>query len=371
MAHPQVLPLRTKKKKGVKMSKARKIFLYTFLLFILLIGGLSAFLAYEASKFIHTPANSSAQEIVLEIEKGSSLKSIAKKLEKHGIISNAFYFELYTKYEKQQTKLKAGTFLLSASWSPEEILIDLVEGKTILHKITIREGLPWWTVAEILEEQGFCKAEDFKAIIHNKDFLEKNNIPFANAEGFLYPETYLIPKPKEIDKEDAQVMAQILVDSFWSTTKEAWKKSEYKGIPDSTELKKIMILASIVERETRLNEERPRVAGVYHNRLKINMILQADPTVIYGLGEEFKGQLLRKHLKDARNKYNTYQHGGLPPGPICSPSLMSIEASLNPESHKYYYFVAKGIGASHVFSKNLSQHNRAVYQYRQNLKKQQ
>lgn len=116
-------------------------------------------------------------------------------------------------------------------------------------------------------------------------------------------------------------------------------------------------------------EERPIVAGVYTNRLKRNMILQADPTVIYGLGESFQGQLLRKHLQDADNPYNTYQHEGLPPSPICSPSLSAIKASLAPQEHDYIFFVAKGIGAGHVFTTNLHDHNIAVEEYKNNLKR--
>ncbi|MDR2694749.1 MAG: endolytic transglycosylase MltG, partial [Deltaproteobacteria bacterium] len=123
-----------------------------------------------------------------------------------------------------------------------------------------------------------------------------------------------------------------------------------------------VILASIVEKESAVSEERPRIAGVYARRLNINMPLQADPTVIYGLGKTFDGNLRRAHLEDPNNLYNTYKLPGLPPGPICSPGLAALKAALSPEEHDYLYFVAKGDGG-HVFSTNLNDHNRAVRQW--------
>ena len=137
---------------------------------------------------------------------------------------------------------------------------------------------------------------------------------------------------------------------------------------DEEALKELVIMASLVEKETGLPEERPRVAGVYANRLKINMLLQCDPTIIYGIGEAFKGSILRSQIQDASNRYNTYQHAGLPPGPISSFGLDAIKAAANPEQHDYYYFVATGVDKGHTFSKNLTEHNKAVTVYRNNIR---
>ena len=173
-----------------------------------------------------------------------------------------------------------------------------------------------------------------------------------------------------MSKETAYKVVNRLIDTFFQKTKVLRENEEYDKIfHDPQKLNEILTLASIVEKETRVMEERPIVAGVYTNRLKRNMILQADPTVIYGLGESFQGQLLRKHLQDADNPYNTYQHEGLPPSPICSPSLSAIKASLAPQEHDYIFFVAKGIGAGHVFTTNLHDHNIAVEEYKNNLKR--
>lgn len=310
--------------------------------------------------------------MALEIPEGSSLQQISQLLADKNIISDAFKFKVYAKFKNTAAHIQAGTFLLSPAWSPQRILSELTTGSGILYKITIREGLPWWEVAKLFEEQGYCTAVDFKDVICDKEFLIKKGIPFANAEGYLYPETYLLHKPKEMSKETAFKVVNRLIDTFFEKTKPLRKNEEYNKIfQDPKKLNELLTLASIVERETRLEEERPIVAGVYINRLKRKMILQADPTVIYGLGQNFQGQLLKKHLEDAQNPYNTYQHEGLPPSPICSPSLSAIKASLAPAEHNYIFFVAKGIGASHVFTTNLQDHNQAVQEYRNNLKRNQ
>lgn len=140
--------------------------------------------------------------------------------------------------------------------------------------------------------------------------------------------------------------------------------------PSRDELRRLVILASVVEKETAFADERPRVAGVYANRLRINMALQADPTVIYGLGPNFDGNLRRRHLDDANNIYNTYQRPGLPPGPICSFGASALAAAITPEEHKYLYFVAITDGGRHAFSTNLDDHNRAVRQYLKNRRAQ-
>ena len=150
------------------------------------------------------------------------------------------------------------------------------------------------------------------------------------------------------------------VETFWKEADKLWPQ----GRPAPSDLKRLVTLASIVEKETSVPEERARVAGVYSNRLRIRMLLQADPTVMYGMGPDFKGRLLFKHLEDEKNLYNTYRRPGLPPGPICSFGSAALKAALEPEPHKFLYFVATGKGREHKFSRTLSEHNRAVQEYR-------
>ncbi len=350
------------------MKTRTKILLLFFLILCL---GTGSF-AYHAYTFINTPVSKNSQFVTLEIPAGSSLQHICQLLADNKLITDPFKFKIYAKCKNTATHIQAGTFLFNLSWTPQKILDELVSGSTILYKITIREGLPWWEVAKLFEKDGYCKATDFKEVIYDKEFLNKKGIPFANAEGYLYPETYRFHKPKEMTKETAYKVVNKIIDTFFEKTKALRENEEYNKIfQDPQKLNELLTLASIVEKETRVMEERPIVAGVYINRLNRNMILQADPTVIYGLGQNYKGQLLRKHLDDPKNPYNTYQHPGLPPSPICSPSLSAIKASLAPQEHEYIFFVAKGIGASHVFSTNLQDHNKAVQEYRNNLKRKQ
>ena len=195
----------------------------------------------------------------------------------------------------------------------------LVNGKPVLFRITVPEGLTWWQTGRLLEEAGLVRFADFRDVVTDPDFLRHYGIPFATAEGFLMPDTYLLKKTDEPDdaqfKAQARAVAGRMVDNFWRKTAAVWPG---KARPKPDDLKKWVILASVVEKETAIDAERPRVAGVYRNRLARQMLLQADPTVIYGMGPAFDGNLRRKDLDDPNNPYNTYQRPGLPPGPICS-----------------------------------------------------
>ncbi len=354
-----------------KQKKPMAFILKIFIFFILVLIIALIFVAHQAFLFLNTPANVDARAFPVEIKQGANLVEIANLLQEKNIITDANKFKILTRYKKQDTNLKAGTFLLSPAWTAPRILQELVDGNAILHKITIREGLPWWEVAQLFEKEGYCTAKDFEKVIYDKEFLKQNGIVFDNAEGFLYPDTYLLLKPAKMDLDSAKKVVARLITTFWQKTEKLWQDPKFNGEkPNSSTLKEIIILASIVERETRVEEERAKVAGVYYNRLRIKMLLQADPTIIYGLGKAFEGSILKRHLQDKKNAYNTYIYGGLPPGPICSPSLASLSATVNPAKHKFYYFVASGIGAGHVFSTNLKEHNRAVQKYRQNLRRQ-
>ena len=241
-------------------------------------------------------------------------------------------------------------------------LLEMVAGM-------IEEGESVEDVArrEALEEAGLVRLEDFRAVITDPAFLRHYGIPFDSAEGFLMPDTYLLKKADVPDKAQARAVAGRMVDNFWRKGDALWPDGKR---PSRDELRRLVILASVVEKETAFADERPRVAGVYANRLRINMALQADPTVIYGLGPNFDGNLRRRHLDDANNIYNTYQRPGLPPGPICSFGASALAAAITPEEHKYLYFVAITDGGRHAFSTNLDDHNRAVRQYLKNRRAQ-
>ena len=308
---------------------------------VLLAAAAAGWAGYEAWTFLKTPPATPGQEAFFDVEPGANVRRVADKLEERGLITDARKFLLLARYKKWDSRLQAGRFALNTGWLPEQVLDTLVNGQPVLFRVTVPEGLTWWQTAKVLEEAGLVRFEDFRAVITDPAFLRHYGIPFDSAEGFLMPDTYLLKKADVPDKAQAR-----------------------------DELRRLVILASVVEKETAFADERPRVAGVYANRLRINMALQADPTVIYGLGPNFDGNLRRRHLDDANNIYNTYQRPGLPPGPICSFGASALAAAITPEEHKYLYFVAITDGGRHAFSTNLDDHNRAVRQYLKNRRAQ-
>lgn len=345
--------------------RKRRYFLWVTTVLLLVCVAAGLYVWHEARSFLDTPPEIPGKSLIVDIEPGMTLAQVAATLEKKGVVTDALRFQLLTRYMKKSRNLQAGRFLVSTGWLPEKVLDMLVSGKAMLYRLTIREGLTWWEVAKIVEEGGFCRAVDFTSVIHDPAFLRHWGIPFDSAEGFLFPETYLLPRPRELNKDAARSVANRLVGMFWQRADKLWPNGKR---PSVEELKRFVILASIVEKETSVPEERARVAGVYANRLEKSMLLQADPTVIYGLGQNFEGPLLRSHLENKNNRYNTYQNPGLPPGPICSFGSSALKAAINPEKHEYLYFVATGRDRGHTFSRTLSEHNRAVREYRTALR---
>ena len=340
-----------------KSSWRRKLLLACLAL-LFLAGAAAGYIAFEANNFLNNSPRTLAPEETVEVEilRGDTFGKVAKRLEDAGLISNALYFRLYAMWEGRTASIQAGIFEFSNRWTPQEVLHHLVFGHPVLYRLTIREGLPWWEVAKLAEENGFATAEDFKTVIHDPEFLTKHGIPFTNAEGFLFPDTYFLRKPKAMDKAAALALANRLVDTFQNKTKELFAGQDITA----DKLKEIVILASMVEKETSIADERPIVAGVFANRIRLGMLMQCDPTIIYGLGEKFNGNIRKSDLEDDSNLYNTYRHAGLPPGPICSPGYAAIAAAVRPAAHDYLYFVATKAGGEHIFNASLKDHINAV-----------
>lgn len=365
-----------------------KTFLKITAFLLLCLAGVSLWLWHEAVGFIETPAQTSGKEIYFDVPKGASLSTVADSLAKSGLVSDARKFMLYARFKGEGKSLKAGRFALNTGWTPPRVLDELVNGQPAMSRVTIPEGLTWWQTGRILADNGLVRFDDFRDIIHDPAFLRHYGIPFANAEGFLMPDTYLLKQlelpPDDADaaardafwKAQARSMAGRMIDNFWRKSASLWPGAAGKTAtypvqlrPEDATLRTLMTLASIVEKETAIDAERPRVAGVYHNRIRIGMPLQADPTVIYGMGPNFAGPLLRRHLEDKANPYNTYQLRGLPPGPIASFGMAALNAAINPEANDYYYFVAKTDGGAHQFSRTLAEHNEAVRAYQMQKRK--
>jgi UPF0755 protein len=321
-----------------------------FLIFVLFVlsGG------YVFYWFI-TPNPSNSETVDYSLQEGSTFMRVAYDLEKQNVLRYPKLFINYAKIMHLTGNLKVGTYQFPIGITPEQILFKLVHGEIVTIKVTIPEGLNLYQVAEKLT-QDFPKIEEKKwlELAQSQELIQflgyDRNI--KNLEGFLFPETYVF----DPNLSPKQVMKALIIEFKKNITPEMLAKAKQLGLNPM----QYISLASIVEKETAVPKERERVAGVYWNRLKIKMKLQADPTVIYGIWNKYKGSLTKKDLLTP-TPYNTYINFGLPPGPIASPGIASLKATLNPVSNDLY-FVAKGDG-THIFSQNLNEHNRAVKKY--------
>ena len=302
------------------------------------------------------PVRTPGETVRIHIHPGQSLASIASLLKDKDVIDRPHLFQLLARVWGLSSRLQAGEFELNTGSSRLQILRTLATGSHVLYSLRIPEGLTWWQTAKVAAQSGLTSFEAFKKAVHDPKLLQEFHIPAESAEGYLFPETYRLPRP-EADR--AEPIVRLMLREFYKQAKASlWPQ----GLPDPRQIHRLVILGSLVEKETALPRERTTVAGVFTNRLQRGMRLQCDPTVIYGLGPEFDGNLTKKQLQDAGNAYNTYTHAGLPPGPICSPGLASLQAAKDPADHNYLYFVSQGDG-SHYFSRSLQEHNRAVRRY--------
>ncbi|MGE4440546.1 MAG: endolytic transglycosylase MltG [Desulfomicrobium sp.] len=329
-----------------------KLWLKLFLAGLALMALAAAGTLLAARHFIETPMDpASNSTVVFTVEPGENLFTISPRLEQEGLVRWGEAFRTYGRFRK--ATLQAGEFELSAGMSPRQILEVLASGRPILYRLHFPEGLTMREVALAVNATGLTSSEKFLAACADRDFLKSQGINATTAEGYLFPETYFFPRNPN---QDPYPVLKALLERFRSTV------AELPQSKDSEELHRMVILASLVEKETAVPSERPAVAGVYANRLRVGMLLQCDPTIIYGLGGNFDGNLRRSHLQDAKNPYNTYVHPGLPPGPICSPGAAALQAASSPEQHDLFYFVARQDG-SHHFSRSLREHTNAVIKY--------
>jgi len=326
------------------------------LIILLLITGMCASAGYlfyiDITTFIKKPLNVRGNGEVFIIKPGQNLKQIAANLEKQSIISNKSYFILFAKYQKADTKLQAGEYILSASRSPQQILEILKKGKVKQYRLTVPEGLNVNEVALVAEKAGFCSKSQFNNLCRDASFISSFDIKAPSLEGYLFPDTYFFPK-----HASCREIISKMVENFNNTFTKKWKLAAEKmnfSIHDT------VTLASIIEKETGDASERAIISSVFHNRLERNMRLESDPTVIYGI-KNFDGNIKRKHLRTV-TPYNTYQIKGLPAGPIANPGALSLHAALYPEKTSYLFFVSKK-DSTHKFSETIKEHNKAVKKY--------
>ncbi|MEJ5243084.1 MAG: endolytic transglycosylase MltG [Desulfomicrobiaceae bacterium] len=309
--------------------------------------------AWGLHRYLTTPLDPAGPPIIFSVQRGEGTEAVIARLAEAGLVRTPRLLTAVARIGG--SNLRAGEFSLSAAMSPQQILWTLRFGPPVRYRVTLPEGLTLTQTAARVAETGLTSAEAFLALCADPQFVQAQGIPAPNLEGYLFPDTYFFERPQG---GDPRPLVEAMIHRFRAATRDLPTAQDPKALHQT------VILASIVEKETALPEERPRVAGVYTNRLARGMLLQADPTVLYGLGPTFLGELTTAHLKDTANPYNTYAHPGLPPGPICSPGLAALQAAANPEAHAYLYFVATGDGG-HTFSRTLAEHAKAVERYRQ------
>ncbi|KAB8028456.1 endolytic transglycosylase MltG [Fluviispira multicolorata] len=333
---------------------------YIFLLFTIFVS-FFVFTFVWFFSWLKSPNTAHIEPVEYSLVEGSTFMKVAYDLERQNVISHPKILAIYAKILNVTGELKVGSYLFPKDITPNQVLTKLVRGDIITTRVTIAEGLNIYQISELLS-QLFPKVKHrvWLDLMFSNELIQyvAPNLGIKSLEGFIFPQTYVF---------NPNLPPKIIVKTFLSefkknVTQDMFIKAKKLGFSPL----QYVTLASIVEKETGMPSERERIAGVYFNRLKLGMKLQADPTVIYGMWKTYKGSLTRKDLITP-TPYNTYTQYGLPPGPIASPGLASFKATLSPISNDLY-FVAKGDG-THIFSKSLLEHNKAVHNYVIFLKK--
>lgn len=329
------------------MPSLKKFFVFcTFL--IVLVGGLGTWAFFQWSD---TPLEVE-QTIDFTIKTGSNVRSTARQLVDAGVPIHPYLFEALARISGKAASLKAGSFELAKQETPNQLLKKIVEGKFSLTSISIIEGWSFKQMRAAIDAHASIRHDTTG--MSDRDLLLKIGSKYTHPEGIFFPDTYLFAK----NSSDIQVFQQAH-QAMMNRLEEAWK-NRVQNLPYK-EPYQALIMASIIEKETGQASERGMIASVFVNRLRAGMLLQTDPTVIYGMGDQFHGNIRKRDLL-TDTPYNTYKRAGLPPTPIALPGIDALKAALNPEPSNAYYFVARGNGTSH-FSENLNEHNRAVNKY--------
>lgn len=326
-------------------------------LLILVVLGLLGYLYLEREmNAFHNPTDKTP----FEIPPGMGSRGVLALLHERGVIGDERLTMAYLLLSGNRKSLRAGEYLFDRPVTTREVIDALVAGSIYLHRFTVPEGLTVAEVAAKWDEQGFGKAEDFiSAAARSTDLVldfEGDHSP-PSVEGYLFPETYFFAirtTPRRAIEAMVERFRSVLHQLETRIPSESWPL----GLRDT------VVMASLVEEEAAVDDERPLIASVFTNRLRGRILLQCDPTVIYALekANRYQGRLTGADLK-FDSPYNTYRYGGLPPGPIANPGMRSLEAVMRPASSRYLYFV-RTTGGRHTFSENLAAHNRAVAAYR-------
>lgn len=297
------------------------------------------------------------EPLVYEVKSGLGAHQVMAQLQAQGILPETWPLKIWLKINPEKGRLKAGEYQIPAGLDAYELMALLTSGKTVQYQVTLPEGLNFAEALQLLQQQEklTIKTADLSVpeIMHQVSGKPLEEV--EHHEGRFFPDTYQYHK----GVTDLQILKRSY-DKMNRVLEEEWQKADKAALPYKNAYE-ALIMASIVEKETGVPEERSRIAGVFVQRLEKRMRLQTDPTVIYGLGDRYQGNITRRHLKE-KTAYNTYRINGLPPTPIALPGREAIHAALHPLKEGDLYFVARGDG-SHKFSKTLEEHNKAVRHY--------
>jgi UPF0755 protein len=313
---------------------------------------LGAGIAATGLRWALSPADPQGAKVVFTVAPGDSLGAIARNLEREKLVRSARAVEWMGRLRGLGSSLHRGEYSLSAAQSPGEILSHLASGDILDYAVVLPEGFTAAQIGARLASAGLVDEAAFARAVRDPALIASLGIEADGLEGYLFPETYLLPKGLS-----AEEVVRILVQPLL----EVWRELEPLAARQGLSQHQVVTLASIVEKETGVPEERAMVAAVFRNRLGRRMRLESDPTVIYGI-KGFDGNLRRKDLENESNPYNTYRIAALPPGPIASPGEASLRAVVTPAPSKHLYFVARNDG-THAFSSTLREHSRAVERY--------
>ena len=336
---------RTPRKTNQPSMRSIKKLIFFAILFTIAAG---AYFFYWAGQ----PITTGGEPIEFGITPGSGVGVASQQIAKAGVPVNPYMFSMLARITRNDAKIKAGTYELKPGTTPRALIIQLVRGEFAQESLTIIEG---WTFRQMRAAVAASKSLNHDtADLSDKELMAKISTEYKSPEGLFFPDTYLFAKGSSDLKIYKQAHA-LLMERLAA----AWAKRD-ASLPYKTPYE-ALIMASIVEKETGQKSERAMIAGVFVNRLKQGMMLQTDPTVIYGMGESYTGNIRKKDL-ETDTPYNTYVHVGLPPTPISLPGVQSLAAALGPAKTEALYFVSRGDGSS-KFSDNLPDHNKAVNQY--------
>jgi UPF0755 protein len=330
----------------------KRVVIWVLLSVIVVIGAFGVWVAVGA---VQPYKGYAGAEQFVDIPPGSGPGAIGRRLWDAGVIRDPLTFRIELIRSGSGRRLQAGEYRFDQPMTVREVIAKIARGDVYLLPITFREGLTIREMAALYESKGFGAAGEFIAAASDERPVHDLDPAARDLEGYLFPDTYNMPR-----QSTAAELVSRMVATFQKTlTPELRAQAERRGLG----MRELVTLASIVEKETGKPEERPLVAAVYANRLRIGMGLQCDPTVIYALQrvDRYNGNLTRDDLQ-FDSPYNTYRYRGLPPGPIAAPGRASLEAAANPADVPYLYFVSRGDG-SHVFATTLDEHNRNVYEY--------